>query len=120
MLFKTIVNRKETQLAYLAEYGDWLDVKENPGAKDLVVWRKKLVYNKDRLSNFLNEAKTHLVLLNKNVHSSKYGVPQEWRIVWRGNNVPTEIEWNKKTGNYFITVDLRITKTSGRIAQFSF
>lgn len=116
MLFKSAYDRTQTQLAYQAVYGDWHEAKTNP----LIVWRKKQVYHKERLEAFINEEKTHLKLLNRNANSSSFGVFQDWKIVWKNNAIPTEIEWSRKTGNYFITVDLRITKNEGRIAQLSF
>lgn len=118
MLFKSVKNRNETQLAYHSAYTAWNELTD--GAKQLIVWRKKKVIHKQSIERFLNEDKTKLLVLNKSQNSSAYGTMQEFQITWLNNNIPTEEEWNKKSEGYHITVDLRITKTHGRIALFSF
>lgn len=118
MLFTTNIDRNATQLAYHVSYTPWNELTE--GAKDLIVWRKKKIYHKQSLERFLSEDKTKLIVLNKSQTSSAYGTRQEFQIVWKHNNIPTQIEWEKKSDNYHIEVDLRITKTAGRIALFSF
>lgn len=118
MLFKSTHDRNKTQLAYHAAYTIWSEL--TAGAKELIVWRKKTVYPKARIESFLSEDKTKLLVLNKSHSSSAYGTMQEFQITWKNNNIPTKEEWDKKSEGYFITVDLRVTKTHGRIALFSF
>lgn len=118
MLFKSVNDRNQTQLAYHSAYTPWSELTD--GAKALIVWRKKKVYHKARLETFISEDKTKLLVLNKSHSSSAYGTMQEFQITWTNNNIPTEAEWEKKSEGYHITVDLRITKTHGRIALFSF
>jgi hypothetical protein len=118
MLFNQTNDRTATMLAWHVAHTPWPELTK--GAKDLIVWRKKAVYPKARILNFLNEEQTHLLVLNKSQLSSSFGTLQEFRIVWKHDNVPTEIEWERKSEGYLIDVDLRITKPHGRIALFSF
>lgn len=118
MLFKTIVDRTQTQLAYHVAYTKWSEL--TTGAKELIVWRKKKVFHKARLESFISEDKTKLLVLNKAYNSSAYGTLQEFKIHWERNSVPTQLEWERKSENYMIDVDLRVTKPHGRIALFSF
>lgn len=43
-------------------------------------------------------------------------------IAWAWNNIPTEIEWNKKSDNYLIRVELRWSPLipGGKVALLSF
>lgn len=118
MLFNPIHDRAATQLAWHCAHTPWPEL--TAGAKDLIVWRKKKVWHKCALTQFLNEEMTHIHILNKSQTSSAFGTMQDFKIVWKYGNVPTQEEWEKKSATYLIEVDLRITKPHGRIAQFSF
>lgn len=114
MLFQKLTDpdRTKTQLAYMANYFPWKDL--TPGAEELIVWRQRLHMHKGILVNSLDETKECLQ------YYTKPSRVQEFKLCWQYNNVPTEIEWNKKSDTFILSVDLRILKTVGPIALLSF
>jgi hypothetical protein len=111
MLFQKLSepDRTRTQLAYMAQYLPWQDL--NEGAAALVVWRKLKMMHKGILVNSLSVDKDKLIPLD---------TAQEFQILWKHNNIPTEMEWERKSDMYIISVDLRIIKDIGPIALLSF
>lgn len=111
MLFQKLPSpdRTKTQLAYMAKYFPWSELTD--GAKELIVWRKFLYMHKGILANSLNEDKTKIAPLDSR---------QEFQILWKYNNIPTQLEWEKKTDRFLIQVDLRIVNGIGRVALLSF
>ena len=111
MLYQRMIlpDRQKTQLAYKVRCYPWDELSR--AGKDLVVWRKFRYQKKLRLLDAVNEDKTLY-----------YYQGSEFTIVWAFNNVPTEIEWDGKTDDYLIAVDLRISPAvpEGKIALLSF
>ena len=114
MLFQRLStpDRTKTQLAYMAQYFPWRDL--NPGAEELIVWRRRLHMHKGILANSLDETKEFLI------YHTKPNTTQEFKLCWEHNCIPTEIEWHAKSDTFILSVDLRILKTVGPIALLSF
>ena len=52
--------------------------------------------------------------------TGKPSVVTRFKINWKYNAVPTELEWARKTPGFIISVDLRIVNGIGPIALLSF
>jgi hypothetical protein len=100
-LFNKLTDRTKTQLAYRVKYWPWCQL--SPAARELVKYKKNTYLTKQDILNNCNE--TQEVLWYRNA---------VYNIVWAHNNVPTEAEWNKKSG--YLRAEFRI---SPAIPEFS-
>lgn len=96
MLFKNLLkpDRQQTQLAYRVKFFPYNQLSD--AAKELIVWGKTVYMRKSNIEDRLDETKTKLTYDCK-----------DYVIVWAYNNIPTEIEWEGKTDNFNIRVELR-------------
>lgn len=113
MLFQSLIkpDRTKTQTAYAAQYMPFKDLSRE--AEELIVWRKFTYLYKGQIEAAVNEEKTILTTFHK-------GVRKEFNIVWVYNAIPTELEWDKKSSSFIISVDFRVVKGIGQLAQLSF
>lgn len=108
MLFKEVNNRKETQLAYKIKFYPWQELSDK--AKELIVLRKHNYYRKSEIICRLNETLETFTLRDT-----------EYQIVWQYNNIPTELEWERKSNSYIIHIDFRFSPALNKpVAIFSF
>lgn len=94
MLFKTGVDRTQTQLAYKLKYFPFASVP--PAGRKLVSMRRIMTVTKAQLIEHMDETKCDLFMSKRN-----------WNIVWAYNNIPTEQEWNKIPLHAKFLVELR-------------
>jgi hypothetical protein len=108
-LFTSDSDRTQTQLAYKVRCYPWPEVPI--AGKQLVSWRRHLVQTKSAVISCLDEDMTTYQYRGR-VYS----------IVWTFNNIPTREEWERKTDNFLITVDLRFSPAIKEmaVAIFSF
>jgi len=112
MLYTKDYDRTKTQLSYAAQFL-LHDLPE--AARQLIVWRRKIMLRKGQLTQLLTEGKESLR------YQLKPGtMPNIYKINWEYNAIPTEQEWERKSNGYIITVDLRIVKDVGPVAVLSF
>jgi len=112
MLYTKYYDRTKTQLSYAAQF---LIHGLPEAARQLIVWRRKIMLRKGQLMQLLTEGKESLrYQLKPNV------MPNVYKINWEYNAIPTEQEWERKSNGYIITVDLRVVKDVGPIAVLSF
>lgn len=113
MLFQALKSpdRTKTQLAYMAQYYPWREL--NKAAEGLIVWRRRLMMRKRDLLAAMNPDLDTFYLT-----STHKATP--FKIVWEYNNIPTELEWGRKTPEFILKVDLRIVNGIGAIALLSF
>lgn len=104
-------NSQRTMLAYRVRYWPWSEL--SPTGRSHVVFKanKYFYLSKSKILASINEDKTHL---------SWDGI--KYPIVWAWNNVPTELEWNKKSANYLIKIELRYSPLlpDGNVAILAF
>lgn len=92
--FLSIPDRKQTQLAYRIKY--WPRAELSDTAKDLICWHKMVYMRKREIIAACMPGFETLTYKNK-----------DFKIVWAYNNIPTELEWNGKTDEFLIRVELR-------------
>ena len=95
-LFTSTGERTDTQLAYKVRCFPWFDLPD--AAKQLVSWRRYNAMYKSTFLERVNEDMTHYTFKGRN-----------YQIVWAYNNVPTELEWERKSPMYLLSVDLRFS-----------
>lgn len=95
-LFKKLQtpDRRQTMLAYRVKFWPYRELSET--GKELIKWRKHIYMRKGDI--LLNCNETQEVL---------YVNERHYRIVWAFNNTPTEQEWNSKSDDYLVRVELR-------------
>lgn len=95
-LFKLLAlpDRKQTQLAYRIKY--WPISELNEGTKEFICWRKTVYLRKRQI----------LAACMPDFETLVYK-ERSYKIVWAYNNIPTEQEWNGKTDEFLIRVELR-------------
>ena len=96
MLFKDIIDRKQTQLAYRVKFFPWQVLTE--AAKELVTRRAHTYMRKAKFLSNCNEELT--TFYYDNIH---------YTIVWEYNNIPTRAEWERRTDGYLVHLDMRIS-----------
>ena len=92
--FLSIPDRKQTQLAYRVKC--WPRAELSDTAKDLICWHKMVYMRKREILAACMPGFEVLTYKNK-----------DFKIVWAYNNIPTELEWNGKTDEFLIRVELR-------------
>ncbi len=114
MLFNKLntPDRTQTQLAYAAKYSPRSEVPEE--AEQLIVWSRRIMLYKHQVEQYLTE---DMDFLQYGVKVSK---PSLWRIHWKHNSIPTQIEWERKSRGYILEIELRVVKDVGQIALLSF
>lgn len=100
MLYKKLAkpNASQTQLFYKLQY--WPATRLSDKAKLLCHSRRAVMLPKHVLLDCMNKELTHIYMPN-------FAGALSYRIVWAYNNIPTEQEWDKKSGNYLISVEFR-------------
>jgi hypothetical protein len=93
-LFTKVHDRQRTQLAYKVNYYPWQVLPA--AAKELIVWRRGLILTKSMIVAGLSDDLTTFTFKQR-----------PYKVVWAYNNTPTEDEWNKKSDNFHMHVDLR-------------
>jgi hypothetical protein len=110
-LFQSLTkpDRKKTMLAYRVKY--WPNSELSQVAKSHIVHNKATYFPKATITQLCNEDRTHL-----SIGSISY------QIAWAWNNIPTELEWDKKSDSYLIRVERRISPLieGGYLALLSF
>ena len=92
--FLSIPDRKQTHLAYRIKY--WPKAELSDNAKELICWHKMVYMRKREILAACMPGFEVLTYKNK-----------DFKIVWAYNNIPTELEWNGKTDEFLIRVELR-------------
>lgn len=103
-------DRSKTQLAYMLNYYPAAQLPANTVSSH-IAWSKKLHIPKTTLLSMCNEELTTMRIKTSSL---------DFKLQWAFNNVPTELEWQRKGGGYLITVELRISPITGPIALLSF
>lgn len=101
---------KQTQLAYMLNYYPAHLMPANTVVSH-IAWSRKLHIPKDTLLSMCNEELTTMRIRTSEL---------DFKLQWAFNNVPTELEWQRKGGGYLITVELRISPITGPVALLSF
>lgn len=109
MLFQPNVNRQHSQLAYKVRCFPYVTLTD--AGKRLIVWKRRFKMHKARILEACNEDKTKIWITGK-----------EYHIVWAYNNVPTEVEWDKKSPEFIIDVEIRVSPAipEGAVAILDF
>lgn len=96
MLYKLLnkPDKEQTQLAYKLRYfpGHML----GDAATKLISAMFVRTLRKELVCALLNEEQTHVFFQGK-----------KYRVVWAFNNVPTEIEWTRKSPDYQLRLEFR-------------
>lgn len=107
-----IPDRSKTQLAYAANYFPTNELSD--AAKNLISWSTKKQLYKSMIVAGLTEDMTQL-------RYAPYNKPaQLWAIHWRYNNIPTQIEWERKNAGYIIEAEFRVIADGTKIVLLSF
>lgn len=99
----------KTMLAYRVKH--WPRSELSRAAVDKIVSNKVIYLPKLELESRCNRELTHL-LWNKH----------DYEIAWAWNNIPTELEWDKKSDSYLVRMELRWSPLipGGKVALLSF
>lgn len=102
-------DHQKTMLAYRVRY--WPARELSQVAVEKIVSYKRIYVPKYKILAACNEDLTTL-------HHSGHHYP----IAWAWNNIPTELEWDKKPDDYLIRVELRWSPLipGGKVALLSF
>jgi hypothetical protein len=103
-------DRSQTQLAYMLNYYP-LDAIPAPTVDNFIAWKRKTVITKADLLARCNEELTTMHI---------NGSDLAFKIQWAFNNIPTEIEWERKGGGYLIGMEARLSAVTGPIVILSF
>lgn len=105
-------DRSKTQLAYKANYFPRKQLDDEAGR--LICWHSRKMLYKAQILVGLNEDMT---MLNYAPHNK---LLQTWAIHWEFNNIPTQLEWERKSDTYIIECDFRVIVDGSRIVLLSF
>ena len=105
-------DRAKTQLAYQANYFPIEQCIE--AAERLICWRSKKQLYKGMITGALSDDMTSLCYAPYNKP------PQAWAIHWKFNNIPTQLEWERKSTSYIIECDFRVIADGTKIVLLSF
>ena len=110
-LFQTLSkpDHQRTMLAYRVKY--WPMAELSPAAKSKLVSAKLVYLPKHMILDACNEEQTHMFFRDR-----------RYALAWAWNNIPTQLEWDKKSDNYLIRVELRVSPLikEGYLALLSF
>lgn len=100
---------QKTMLAYRVKH--WPMSELSPVAKSKLISNKLKYLPKWQVLECCNEERTHMFVAGR-----------RYAIAWAWNNIPTEQEWDKKSDNYLIRVELRCSPLikEGYVALLSF
>jgi hypothetical protein len=96
-------------LAYRVKHWPWGEL--SPAAKSKLVSNKLVYLPKHMILDACNEERTHMFFRDR-----------RYALAWAWNNIPTELEWDKKSDSYLIRVELRVSPLikEGYLALLSF
>lgn len=102
-------DHQRTMLAYRVKH--WPNSELSSAARGKIISNKLRYMPKRDLLAACNEHKTHMMVGNR-----------RYAIAWAWNNIPTELEWDKKSDSYLIRVELRCSPLikEGYLALLSF
>jgi hypothetical protein len=102
-------DHQRTMLAYRVKHWPWGEL--SPAAKSKLVSNKLVYLPKHMILDACNEERTHMFFKDR-----------RYALAWAWNNIPTELEWDKKSDNYLIRVELRVSPLikEGYLALLSF
>lgn len=102
-------DHQKTMLAYRVKH--WPLSELSPVAKSKLVSNKLVYLPKHVILDNCNEDRTHMFFKNR-----------RYAIAWAWNNIPTELEWDKKSDSCLIRVELRVSPLikEGYLALLSF
>lgn len=89
-------DHQKTMLAYRVKH--WPLSELSPAAKHKLVSNKLKYLPKWQILANCNEDRTHMFVGGR-----------RYTIAWAWNNIPTELEWDKKSDSYLIRVELRVS-----------
>ncbi len=100
---------QKTMLAYRVKH--WPLSELSPVAKSKLVSNKLVYLPKQLILDNCNEERTHMFFKNR-----------RYAIAWAWNNIPTELEWDKKSDSYLIRIEFRVSPLikEGYLALLSF
>ena len=95
-LFQSLTkpDHQRTMLAYRVRLWPYSELSQV--AKSKLVSNKVIYLRKATIIDTCNEDRTHLTFNGRS-----------YPIAWAWNNIPTEMEWDKKSDSYLIRVELR-------------
>jgi len=105
-------DRTKTQLMYQATYFPRTELSDSAGR--LIAWYHGTMLFKGQIVNMLNEDMTELMYAP---HKKEL---QDWSIKWRFNNIPTQLEWERKSTRFIISCEFRVLLGGAKIALLSF
>lgn len=113
-LYQTLAapDRNKTQARYQANYYPINELSLD--AKRLVCWRRPILLFKGQILNMLDQ---DMLLLN---YAPLKQAMQQWEIHWVNNNIPTQIEWERKALNHVMRVEFRVIVDGTKFALLSF
>jgi hypothetical protein len=96
-------------LAYRVKH--WPLSELSPVAKSKLVSNKLVYLPKQMILDNCNEERTHMFFKNR-----------RYAIAWAWNNIPTELEWDKKSDSCLIRIEFRVSPLikEGYLALLSF
>jgi hypothetical protein len=108
-------DRSKTQIYYGANY--LLSPLLCDASRSLICWRKKAVLRKQTIEAMLTEDMTKLRFAPASKGRSD---EQLWQIHWVYNAIPTQLEWEKKSATFLITVEFRVLVDGHKIVLLDF
>lgn len=104
-----------TQETFAAKYFP-MSALTNAVRKDVLFNRYEFL-TKKQLEELCNEDKNKLYF---STEAHEDPVRATWAIVWANNNMPSELAWSCTDSDKKLKVELRVSRTWGRIAILSF
>ena len=105
-------DRSKTQAMYNAKYSAINDMSLD--AKKLICWRRPNLHFKGQILAMLSDDMTTLE------YAPPKQVKQVWGIHWVNNNIPTEIEWERRASNAVIRTEFRVLVDGTKFVLLSF
>jgi hypothetical protein len=102
-------DHQRTMLAYRVRLWPYSELSQV--AKSKLVSAKLVYLPKHMILDACNEERTHMFFRDR-----------RYALAWAWNNIPTQLEWDKKSDNYLIRVELRVSPLikEGYLALLSF
>jgi hypothetical protein len=105
-------DRRKTQAMYNAKYAA---INTMPiEAMKLICWRKPTLHFKGQI----------LAMLSDDMTTLEYAPPKQakqvWQIHWLNNNIPTQIEWERRATNAVIRTEFRVLVDGSKFVLLSF
>lgn len=111
---------QQTMLAYRVRYWPYSELSNSPAARSRIVSNRAEYVPKSKLLEFCNDDNTAIITSHKLADGCSIAVA--WPIAWAWNNVPTELEWDKKSDSFLIRTEFRVSPLipEGRVVILSF